>query len=124
MYPYSTEFRPAAPVLVVEFLSLLPGRRIEVLALVDSGSDLTVIPDNIASRLALNKTGSTAARGLHGSPSEHSVFSVRVTVRGEETVYARAITWERDYALLGRNVLNHWKVVLDGPAAMLSISQS
>lgn len=122
MYQYSNEFSPPAPALPLECSSPLSSSSIEVLACIDSGADITVIPSNIVSRLELRRAAIITAVGFGGVPAEFPVFSVLATISGKEPLYARAIAWDREYALLGRDIINRWEVVLDGPAGRLTIA--
>ena len=91
-------------------------------ALVDSGADITVVPDALVADLDLRRTEIIAAGGFGGPPSEYAVFSLLIGVGGNEPAYARAISWDLDYVLLGRDVINAWRVVLDGPAGIVTIT--
>ena len=121
-YPYSIDFHPPAPMLDVDCSSPISGTSIAVPALVDSGADMTVLPSDVVSRLQLGRTGFITAVGLEALPTERSVFSAAIQIAGRHSVSVRVITWDGSFALLGRNVINEWRLVLDGPASSMTIS--
>ena len=122
MYPYSKDFEPPAPVLAMECWSPAGGPMMEVAALLDSGADITVIPSRVVTSLELRETGSVTAVGFSGTQVEIDVFSVSIRVPGKEPTYARVVPWDGDYALMGRDLINSWRVTLDGPAQGFNLS--
>ena len=122
MYSYSGDFSPPAPVLPLECSSPVSRSAVDVVACIDSGADVTVVPRTIVSQLGLRRTEITMAAGFDGPPAEYPLFSVLIRIPGKEPVYARAIAWNGDYALLGRDVINGWELVLDGPGGTLTVS--
>ena len=52
----------------------------------------------------------------------NAVFTVRLVVRDLPAVEVKVLVgWEDDYAILGRDVLNLYRVVFDGPNLRLEI---
>jgi len=118
-YPYDSTFHPSAP--VVRLRVGAPGDRPmeELDALLDSGADISAIPMELVRRLDLRRVDLIQVQGFGAEPREIPVFSAFMALRGEgERWIARVIPWAEGYALLGRNVLNRWRLVLDGPALM------
>ena len=122
MHPYSTDFYPPAPILPVECVSPVSRRTVETLALVDSGSSTSVIPGGLVAQLHLIRVGFVNASGFGGRLIDAPIYSVLFRFYPTEPVYTRALTWDEDYALLGRDIINKWEVVLNGPQTALTIS--
>jgi hypothetical protein len=123
VYSYDSEFDTPAPVLSFQISSPSRSSSFTITALVDSGADITVIPRTVAQGLSLQPVYVAYSQGFGGVPQESIVFSALVTVEGEESVIIGVLTWNEDYALLGRDIINRWKVLPDGPGQVLTVSK-
>lgn len=119
-FPYDRRRNPPAPVLPVRVG--VPGAEpaAALLALVDSGADLTVLPEGVPAALGLPAVGQLTVRGVAGS-AQATVYAAALEVAGRQRVVeAVALGGE---ALLGRNVLNALVLTLDGPAETLRLGR-
>jgi predicted aspartyl protease len=113
--PYDRNFSPPAPVADVTILhpvtgvssGLLPGK-------LDTGADITVIPESLVSKLGLSAKAYLWARGYDGTFSHRPVYYVRFSIEGNELIAVRCIAADRQNVLVGRNVLNRFVIMLDG----------
>lgn len=121
MHPYNDLFDPQAPALNIRLQDPTSGPSKEVLAQIDTGSDITVLPGYARFELKLKGNGSAMAVGLQGVPTEHKLYGVLVQAPKKEMLYVEAITWDGEHVLLGRDILNQWTIVLDGPALSMTI---
>ena len=80
----------------------------------DTGADVTVIPERLVSQLGLTPKGLVWTRGYDGTYSQRPVYYARMTVEDFVVTAVRCIAAPRTDALLGRNVLNHFFITLDG----------
>ncbi len=115
MPAYDLSFNPPAP--VVEVVVAHPVTRINSGALrgkVDSGADVTVIPEGLVAQVRLTPKGRAWTRGYNGTYSQRLVYYVRLIVEGFALPTVRCIAVDRANVLLGRNMLNHFIIVLDG----------
>jgi predicted aspartyl protease len=80
----------------------------------DTGADITVIPETFVSKLGLSAKAYLWARSYDGSFSHRPVYYVRLIIEGTVLPAVRCIAADRQNVLVGRNVLNRFFVTLDG----------
>ena len=97
------------------------GSTVTVSALVDSGASGTLIPQSVATTLSLPKIGERRVR-LFWPPRLKAIYRVDVDFWGLILQdHAVAPSEDRPYALIGRDVLNRYRTLLDGPALEFSV---
>jgi hypothetical protein len=91
--------------------------------LMDSGSDLTLIPERSINEFNLNldQNDSYELMGLDGHRTLAASAQLDLIFPGR-TFKGRFVVVNFESGILGRNVLNHFSLVLDGPG--LSWEQS
>ncbi|MDB4349737.1 retroviral-like aspartic protease family protein [Omnitrophica bacterium] len=109
-YSYATNFYPPAPLIDIT-VTLPPQARItnqiSSKALVDTGSDITVIPQNIIDNLSLMPCGELTAQYSDGMQHKEIAYAAIVVVNGLRTKLLPIIgSTRRSYALLGRDFIN------------------
>ncbi len=83
MPAYDPSFRPPAPVADVTVIHPVTGASSGVLrGKLDSGADVTVIPERLVTRLALTPQGHIWTRGYDGTYSRRPLYYVRMNVEG------------------------------------------
>ena len=90
-------------------------------ALVDSGSSRTCIPEKLANTLGLQVCGHVRVGGVTGT-DVRPVYPTDVTIQGIGTFTVQAIGLDQDKPLLGRDIINQRRILLDGPAKTLTMS--
>jgi len=112
---YDRSFSPPAPVADVTIANPVTGARSGVLrGKLDSGADVTVIPERLVVQLRLTPRGRIWTRGYDGTYTQRPVYYVRLRVEGFDLAVVRCIAADRANVLLGRNVLNRFVITLDG----------
>jgi predicted aspartyl protease len=121
-YKYSRNFDPPAPVVEVSISAPLSKVSTSSMALVDSGADITAIPERIIAQLKLRRVDSTPVSGFGKRVIQATVYSATLEIEGisESKIY-RILGWSEDYALIGRDLLNQLIAVLNGPSQELSL---
>ena len=115
MPAYDLSFSPPAPVADVTIAHPVTGARSGVLrGKLDSGADVTVIPERLVGQLRLTPRGRIWTRGYDGTYTQRPVYYVRLRVEGFDLAVVRCIAADRANVLLGRNVLNRFIITLDG----------
>lgn len=112
---YDTNFNPPAPVADVTVIHPITGSNSSTLrGKLDSGADVTVIPDRLVAQLQITPKGRIWTRGYDGTYSRRPVYYVQLTVEGFDLPIVRCVAVDRENVLLGRNVLNRFIITLDG----------
>jgi predicted aspartyl protease len=121
-YRYSRDFDPPAPVIELCVSVPLSKDDVSLTALIDSGADITVIPERIITQLRLRRVDSLLASGFGKGVIEATVYAAILSVEGilRPKMY-RVLSWREDYVLLGRDLLNQLVTVLNGPSEELKL---
>ena len=122
-HPYDQEnFNPPAPVMEVS-LSIPTGQSVilKLPALLDSGADITVIPEWIVQQLQLRYVDEIIASGYDGIPKQTFVYSVKLIFNDLGDFIVRAIPSNNDHVLMGRDILNRWSLLLEGRKKIFEI---
>jgi hypothetical protein len=91
-------------------------------AQIDHGADRTVIPERYALQLGLKSLDLLPVAGLGGQVHQTSTYELDLMVHTfppeRVEVFAHR---DEPYVLLGRDILNRYRLVLDGPGLALEI---
>ena len=90
------------------------GTRFSLRGKLDTGADMTVLPERVVGPLGVPPHGHVWTRGFDASCSLRSVYYVGLTVEGFDLPAVGCVATDRSDILLGRNVLNSLYIVLDG----------
>lgn len=122
-YPYDTGYDPAMPVADTVVWGMGSEERLTLLALVDSGSDATMVPLAYLKRIGAIKAGRRLMRGISGPSYLVDVYQAYVRL-GNYQVYLPVVAdRENQQMILGRDVLNDCVVTLNGLANTVEIAQ-
>jgi predicted aspartyl protease len=122
-YKYNTQVDPPAPFVLVTLRNPADGAELrEVPAQIDTAADLTVLPSRFAHDLGLSEIGQARIVGLGGVSYSASVFVVLLGIHDSSPTPLRVVSSvDEPWVLLGRDVLNTRRMVLDGPELALEI---
>jgi predicted aspartyl protease len=122
-YAYNRQVNPPAPFVHLVVLSPHEGSPgLEVPALLDTGADITVIPGRLVGELSLIPLDSILAVGFGGQTLTLPTYLVELRIRGLKPIKIKVLaSYDEHYSLLGRDVLNQFKVTLDGPNLSLQL---
>ncbi|CAN5154135.1 hypothetical protein BH10PLA2_BH10PLA2_02230 [soil metagenome] len=123
-YNYVTELTPPAPFVRVAVANPVTGQlQSNVPAQLDSAADRTVIPESLVHALNLHKVGTMLASGLGGATHNLAIYSVLLGVHDRPAVSISVLAHPAEsWILLGRDVLNSFRIVLDGPNQALEFA--
>jgi hypothetical protein len=112
----STRFSPPAPVALVTLRNPESGMmKVGVSMLLDTGADVTLLPQGVAEELGLSYLSSSYEladfedRASLARAVRAEMIFLGLTFRGQFLLV------EQDYGLIGRNVLNTTSLIFDGP---------
>lgn len=120
MTPYDDQrYQPPAPVALLN-LRTLDGREMSIAnvpALVDTGADVTLLPRWAVEQLGLTPQadGSVSLAWFDGSI--HATESVELEASFQNGRFqGRYALIDQPHGIIGRNLLNHFRLLFDGPA--------
>jgi hypothetical protein len=110
-------FVPAAPIARVNLQDPDSGKLIaDVPMLIDSGADATLLPRSVVASLGLKGTGERYQLVAFDVTTNESEAVRAVLVFLNKTFRGRILQVESEVGVIGRNVLNRVRLLLDGPA--------
>jgi hypothetical protein len=123
LYSYNAQLSPPAPFILITLRNPVSGDEAkDVPAQPDTAADRTLLPLAVVQALALPAIGSIPIGGVGGTVSIMTVYAVLL---GVHTLPQRLIEVvahpDESWVLLGRDVLNTHRLVLDGPQLALEI---
>jgi hypothetical protein len=122
-YAYTTFSGPPAPFVHVTVGDPNTGTvSVEVPAQIDSAADRTVIPGALIDALGLTQSGSLLVAGLGSVIQSCPTYIADVGIRSLPAVTVKVLRADGEpHVLLGRDVLNQFRILLDGPALALEM---
>lgn len=112
----SVRFSPPAPLANVTLRNPENGsEEKKVSMLLDTGSDVTLIPNIYAEKLNLSLIRQFELAGFDNKKSFSQTVELHI-IFGEKTFRGEYFLIEQDYGVIGRNILNFLNVRFDGKA--------
>jgi hypothetical protein len=116
-FPYNEEYDPAMPVILVAVDSY-SGRLLSTLtAIVDSGADGTMLPIDVLEAVGAFYEDTVQMRGVLGESERVDRYTVSLQLGGMTLHGIQAVAVPAGAeSVIGRDVLNHLLITLNGPA--------
>ena len=126
VYEYSSDYVPAAPVCQIY---LGPGGGQPTAgpfeALIDTGSDMSVIPTDYLHQIKAKRISRGQARSLWGASRTVDIYIISIALDELKVSAVQVLSDDQgDEIVIGRRILNRLKIILDGPAAQMEILES
>jgi len=123
MIPYDTDFDPPAIVLLVVVSGVVHRRpQIEVSALIDTGADVTAVPEAFMEKLKLYPIGRLNLEDASAVKTPIFSYEARLALTGEPAKKMEVILTPYPFVILGRDWLQNYYMLLDGPGQQLHLS--
>ena len=120
-FSYDQTYQPPAPTCAIA-LAVTEGEAVHLVALVDTGADATLIPVRHLQAIGARRVFEMSMRSQWGE--QRTVFLYLVDVRIANItlpgLYVVGDEWGAE-VILGRDVLNRLRLMLDGPALLMRI---
>lgn len=121
-FAYLSSYDPPLPIIELAIANPNNQAVTTEVFIFDSGSDMTCIKGNVFDLLKLEYFGYATLAGKTGEEDEYQTAIVRIeTPFGVHELTEVVIDSNTDENLLGRDVINKWKVTLDGPNQQMTI---
>ena len=88
---------------------------------IDTGASRTVIPDYLVNALHLKKTRESVVKTVSGAESTHYNYFVSIQIGNIQFDRFEVVAMPKKYVLLGRDLINLWKLEIDGKTETYSI---
>ena len=118
---YDDSFNPAAPIVQIGVGATDAPSVVEVRAILDTGSELTFVPESVVQRLGLQRIGMTGIQALGEPVRLVPYYPARIWLGGRFAWFDEVVATSEPYAILGRGVLNRSRLTLDGPGGIVTI---
>lgn len=122
-YRYNRQFSPPAPFVHVplERPDGESGLR-ELPAQLDTAADVSVLPTPLVEKLGLVQLDALAVAAFGGTVRTFPTFLVRLSIHNQPPGVVEVLgSSEEPHILLGRDVLNQHRILLNGPQTLLEI---
>jgi hypothetical protein len=120
-FSYNTDYNPSAPFVEIELIDYDERQTpINLLAQVDSGADSSAIPLSMLRRVKARYEETRVMRDMSGFTQPVDMYLVAIGLVNV-TFYCSVMALHGHEAIIGRDILNHLTVTLNGPATMTEI---
>jgi len=123
-YNYNRQISPPAPFVHVGVRHPQTETGVDDLAAqIDTAADFTVVPSAVINQLQLVQLDQVAIGGFGGHVTLVPTFLVGLVVDGFAPILIKVLgDADEPFVLLGRDVLNHYRILLDGPSLVLEMN--
>ena len=123
MIPYDLSYDPPAIVLSISVAGVVhPRPRIDVPALIDTGADVTAVPEPFMERLKLYPVGRIIIEDANGVMTPEFTYDAFLSLSEEQAKKMEVVLTPYPFVILGRDWLRDYYVLLDGPGQRFVLS--
>lgn len=110
------------PVTICKAGRTLPRRTVP--ALLDIGADISAIPKVFLKPLKLHPVGRILFEGVEAHQTVVFTYAIRIKIAGLVIPRLKVVVTDFDFAVIGRDVLNRFYMLLNGPELTFDLSQT
>jgi predicted aspartyl protease len=123
--PYDTNYDPAALILPAVLTGVVRRRpRVRLSALIETGADLTAVPDTTIKRLRLYAVGRIEVEDVHARVETVDMYTVRLSIGDLPVREMEVVPTEQPFVALGRDWLEKYYLLLNGPEQTFLLSDT
>ncbi|MBI1298693.1 hypothetical protein GC175_27480 [bacterium] len=120
--PFSYTLQPPIPAVEIRLVNPVTGKRSTYHhALLDTGADVTIIPVSLLDQIKAESNLETTVYGLWGGQQAVPIYNIDILISAHLLVGVLVIGSQESEILLGRNVTNQLRLLLDGPAETVEL---
>jgi hypothetical protein len=122
-YAFLTQLNPPAPFVNIVVRNPANGDELrDIPAQMDTAADRTIVPEALVKDLGLAQVGTIKLGGFGGASYTLAVYAILLGLHGLPLRPLKvAAHTEEPWVLLGRDFLNSYRILLDGPQLTLEI---
>jgi predicted aspartyl protease len=121
VFHYNSEIDPPLPTVRITITNPHNQKSKSVNAIIDTGADVSCVPRKVADKLGLNYTiGEFELQDFEGQLHPAELVSVQISFTSTSSTHrhetrTKAVRVDSDEAIVGRDILNCYKLVLNAP---------
>lgn len=124
MIAYDRTFDPPAIVLAVTVTGAVRRRpRIDSPAFIDTGADITAVPETLVDKLRLYPIGRLNLEDANAVKTPVYTYDVFLNLPGESAQKLEVVLTPYPFVILGRDWLQGYYLLLDGPGQQFQLSR-
>ena len=123
-FPYDETYDPAAPVCQINLSVASTGLSVSLPAIIDTGADATIVPLGYLRQIGARRVFEAGLRSQWGERRRVYLYLIDLRL-GEFTLPGVYVVGDDrgDEVVLGRDVLNRLRLLLDGPKRVSEVSE-
>ncbi|MFZ2358831.1 MAG: retroviral-like aspartic protease family protein [Anaerolineae bacterium] len=123
-FPYDETYDPAAPVCQINLSVASTGLSVSLPAIIDTGADATIVPLGYLRQIGARRVFEAGLRSQWGERRRVYLYLIDLRL-GEFTLPGVYVVGDDrgDEVVLGRDVLNRLRLLLDGPKRVSQVSE-
>ena len=122
-HDYDSSYYPAMPTIEIRIRRRTGQQPLTLTAIVDSGSDATMIPLHYLNSLQVRSGQTKWLTGITGGRFEVDLYTIAVQIGEQPSHYIEVVgTSHRDEVIVGRDLLNQYVISLNAPAHTVEVS--
>lgn len=121
-YSYNADIDPPAMILAMTVCDMEGNNKLSFNAKIDTGADMTALPENLIKKLGVKPQGHVQARGAFDKElQDHPTYFVNLDMDDGKSIPVDVITTPFQSGLLGRDVLNDYILIANGPEELFEL---
>ena len=123
--PYDVSYEPSALVIPAVLAGVVRSRpQVRLSALIDTGSDITAVPETAVTRLRLYAVGRIEVEGVHAHVETVEIYTVQLSIADLRIREMEVIPTKQPFVILGRDWLETYYLLLNGPEQTFLLSET